>query len=368
MERIETLVIGAGVVGLAVARRLALAGREVLIVEATSRIANETSSRNSEVIHAGIYYPTGSFKARHCLAGKLAHYRYLAERGLPYRRCGKLIVATAEAQRAALLGLRAQAEANGVDDLRLLSGAEARAMEPALSCVAALLSPSTGIMDSHALMLSFLGDAEARGAVLALNAPVNGARAVEGGMVVEIGGASPMLLRAREVVNAAGLSAQAVALTMTGVPAASIPPIHYAKGNYFALSGRAPFSRLIYPMPEPGGLGVHLTLDLAGQGRFGPDVEWIDRLDYDVDARRAESFYAEIRRYWPGLADGGLQPAYAGIRPKLSSRGAPAADFVIQGRESHGVAGLVQLFGIESPGLTASPAIAEHVASLLGAC
>jgi L-2-hydroxyglutarate oxidase LhgO len=365
MESVDCLVIGAGVVGLAVARHLALIGREVVIVDSASTFGSATSSRNSEVIHAGIYYPTGSLKARTCVAGKAMVYRYAAERAIAHRRCGKLIVATSVEQRGALEALRRQARANGVDDLRPLSAEEARAMEPQLRCVAALHSPSTGIIDSHALMLSFLGEAEDHGASLALNAPVIGGRVTSDGIVIEVGGASPITLLARSVINAAGLGAQGAARAITGIDPASVPPLHYAKGNYFALGGRAPFSRLVYPVPEPGGLGVHITLDLAGQGRFGPDVEWIERLEYDVDRTRADAFYAEIRKYWPGLPDGALLPAYAGIRPKLGPRGSPAADFVVQGGTAHGVAGLVQLFGIESPGLTASMAIAEHVASLL---
>lgn len=357
--------IGAGVVGLGIARALALAGREVIVLEAADAIGTETSSRNSEVIHAGIYYPAGSYKAKFCVAGKRFLYRYADERGIPHRNCTKLIVATSEAQLPTLAAIRAHATANGVPDLKPIDAGEAAALEPNLRCVAALLSPTTGIIDSHALMLAYLGDAEARGAMIAFNSPVRSGRVADNGIELDIGGAEPMRLRCRSVVNAAGLHAQAIARLIAGVPSQSIPPAFYAKGNYFALTAKAPFSRLIYPVPEPGGLGVHITLDLANQARFGPDVEWTDRIDYNVDLRRADKFYAEVRRYWPDLPDDSLVPAYAGIRPKLGPVGSPAADFLIQGPAEHGVPGLVNLYGIESPGLTASPAIAEHVALML---
>ena len=364
-DSIDCVVIGAGVVGLAVARALALEGREVVVLEAADAIGTETSSRNSEVIHAGIYYPAGSLKARFCVEGKHFLYAYCAERGIPHRRCGKMIVATRPGQDAYLDKLRAQAIANGVDDLRLVDGAAARAIEPELACDAALLSPSTGIIDSHSLMLAYQGDAEAHGAMVAFLSPVLGGEVRNDGIDLRVGGAEPTTLRARLVVNAAGLGAQAVAGSIAGIPAARVPPLHYAKGNYFSLAGRSPFSRLVYPVPEPGGLGVHISIDLAGQARFGPDVEWIEDIAYDVDPRRADGFYAEVRRYWPGLRDGALQPAYAGIRPKLGPAGTPAADFVVEGPEDHGVPGLVNLFGIESPGLTASPAIAACVVAKL---
>jgi L-2-hydroxyglutarate oxidase LhgO len=364
-DSIDCVVIGAGVVGLAVARALALEGREVVVLEAADAIGTETSSRNSEVIHAGIYYPAGSLKARFCVEGKHFLYAYCAERGIPHRRCGKMIVATRPGQDAYLDKLRAQALANGVDDLHLVDGAAARAIEPELACDAALLSPSTGIIDSHSLMLAYQGDAEAHGAMVAFLSPVLGGDVRNDGIDLRVGGAEPTTLRARLVVNAAGLGAQAVAGSIAGIPAARVPPLHYAKGNYFSLAGRSPFSRLVYPVPEPGGLGVHISIDLAGQARFGPDVEWIEDIAYDVDPRRADGFYAEVRRYWPGLRDGALQPAYAGIRPKLGPAGTPAADFVVEGPEDHGVPGLVNLFGIESPGLTASPAIAACVVAKL---
>jgi L-2-hydroxyglutarate oxidase LhgO len=364
-ERIDTVVIGAGVVGLAVARAFALAGREVIVLERESAIGTGTSSRNSEVIHAGIYYPSGSLKAKLCVAGKVALYPYLQRRGIAHRRCGKLIVATDAAQIAGLEKLQAQARANGVADLRMLEAREARALEPQLSCVAALESPSTGIIDSHAYMLALLGEAEDRGAAIAFRSPVVAGRLQADGIELEVGGAEPMRLAARTVVNSAGLYAQDVARGLEGFPAERIPPTYYCKGNYFSLSGRSPFTRLVYPAPESAGLGVHLTLDMAGQARFGPDVEWIERIDYDVDPGRSRVFYDAIRRYWPALKDGSLQPAYCGIRPKIQSRTELSRDFLIEGPPEHGVAGLVNLFGVESPGLTASLAIADHV---LGLC
>jgi L-2-hydroxyglutarate oxidase LhgO len=361
MDRLDAVVVGAGVVGLAVARALALAGREVVVLEAAEGIGTETSSRNSEVIHAGIYYPPGSLKARFCLAGKHALYRYCEEHGIPHRRCGKLLVATDSKQIAKLHAIKAQADANGVTDLRFLSGAEARALEPELRCVAAYLSPSTGVVNSHAVMLALQGDAESAGAMVAFRTPLERARVRENGIMLETGGAEPMQVLARTVINAAGLHAQRVAASIQGLPPAHVPPTYYAKGNYYSLVGRSPFARLVYPMPNEAGLGVHITIDLGGQARFGPDVEWIERIDYDVDPRRADGFYAAIREYWPGLRDGQLAPGYAGIRPKVVGPLERAADFVVSGPREHGVPGLVNLFGIESPGLTAALAIAEHV-------
>ena len=369
MEKIDCAVIGAGVVGLAVARKLAAQGREVLILEAESAFGTGISARNSEVIHAGIYYPAGSLKARLCVAGRGMLYAYCAERGIEHRRCGKLIVASSAGQQDQLGDIAAKARANGVADLRRLSRDEARRLEPALECEAALLSPSTGIIDSHALMLSLLGDAERDGAVLAVNSPVRGGEIGADGIVLDVGSdpAQSMSLHASTVVNCAGLGAQGVARALRGLPATSVPPLHYAKGNYYALAGRAPFSRLIYPVPEAAGLGVHLTLDLGGQARFGPDVEWIDHLDYTVTPERAAAFYAEVRRYWPQLADGALLPAYAGIRPNPHAPGAPACDFLVSGPAQHGIRGLVSLFGIESPGLTACLALADHIVGTLAA-
>jgi len=363
VERLDCAVIGAGVVGLAVARALALAGREVVILEAADAFGTETSARNSEIIHAGIYYPSGSMKAELCVRGREMLYAYCAEHGVTAKRCGKLIVA-AEGQEAELAAIHDNARANGVDDLVALTGVEARALEPEVEAATALLSPSTGLVDSHGLMLSYLGDAEAADAMLALNAPVVGGQVTDDGIELRTGGAEPMALIARTVVNSAGLWAQAVARTIAGVPAETIPEIHYARGVYFTLSGTQPFSRPVYPIPEPGGLGCHYTVDLGGQGKFGPDVEWIDGIDYTVAPERAERFYDAVRRYWPGLPDGALQPGYAGVRPKLFGQGGPATDFVIQVPDAHRVRGLVNLYGIESPGLTSSLAIAERVAGM----
>jgi L-2-hydroxyglutarate oxidase LhgO len=373
MDSVDAVVIGAGVVGLAVARALALQGRETLILERESAIGTGISSRNSEVIHAGLYYPAGSVKARLCVRGRELLYAYCATHGVAHRRCGKLVVATAAEQAAGLAQLAERGRVNGVADLRLLDAAEARALEPALACDAALLSPSTGIVDSHALMLALLGDVERAGGVLALRSPVLALRCSPGaGHEIEVGGDEPMQLRARVVVNAAGLHAPALAQAMHGLDAQFVPPPRFCKGSYFTLaSGRAPFSRLVYPLPRDGGLGVHLTLDLAGQARFGPDTQWLpdvadaDALDYRVEAARADAFYAEVRRYWPALADGALQPAYSGVRPKLHGPDEAAADFLVQGPERHGVAGLVNLFGIESPGLTSCLALAEEAVGRL---
>jgi L-2-hydroxyglutarate oxidase LhgO len=361
MERVDCVVIGAGAVGLAVARQLALSGREVLVLEAAAMIGTETSSRNSEVIHAGIYYPTGSLKARTCVAGKHRLYTYCAERGIPHRRCGKLIVAVSEEQKATLEQIRAKAIANGVDDLAWLEPEAVRALEPEVHCTAALLSPSTGIIDSHALMLAFQGDAEDHGAMLAFRAPVERGRITEDGIALEVGGAEPMELLARAVVNSAGLHAVALARRLEGLDPGLLPTAYLCKGNYFTLSGARPFRHLIYPVPEQAGLGVHVTIDLAGQVRFGPDVEWIEQVSYDVDPARAEVFYDAVRAYYPGLKDGAIEPGYAGIRPKITPKGTQAADFVIQGPSAHGIPGLVNLFAIESPGITASLALAEAV-------
>jgi len=365
-ESVDCVVIGAGVVGLAVARALALAGREVIVVEAAEGIGTETSSRNSEVIHAGIYYPKGSLMAETCVAGRRLLYAYCAEHGVPHLNCGKLIVATNPQESELLASIKGRAEANGVEGMRFLSGAEAMALEPNLHCTAALLSPATGIVDSHSYMLALQGDAESRGAMLAFHSPVAKGRATDQGIELEVGGAEPMRLRCRLVINSAGLHAPTLARKIEGMPSEHIPTAYYAKGNYFTLAGRSPFSRLIYPVPVPGGLGVHITVDLGGQAKFGPDVEWIPGIEYTVDPHRADKFYAAVRKYWPALKDGALQPGYAGIRPKIVPPGAPAQDFTIQGPAEHGVPGLIHLFGIESPGLTASLALAEKVRALSG--
>jgi L-2-hydroxyglutarate oxidase LhgO len=363
MDNVDIVVVGAGVVGLAVARALAVAGREVLILEAAESFGTGASSRNSEVIHAGIYYPRGSLKARFCVAGRERLYAFCQQYGVAHRVCGKLIVAASDAQWAELQKIQADARANGVE-LELWEGARAIALEPQLRCVGALHSPRTGIIDSHSYMLALLGQAESHGATLVCESAVTGLHLEKDGIVLAINGEQPVL-RARNLINSASIEAPRIAGLIEGFPAEHVPRAYFAKGNYFTLSGRSPFKRLVYPVPEPGGIGVHLTPDLAGRPRFGPDVQWVDAPDYGVDAQRAQKFYAAIRTYWPALAEGALQPAYAGIRPKICAPGAPAADFRIDGPEVHGVPGVVNLFGIESPGLTASLAIADHVAGLI---
>jgi L-2-hydroxyglutarate oxidase LhgO len=359
MDSVECLVIGAGVIGLAIARALARSGREVIVLESERIIGSGASSRNSEVIHAGIYYSTGLEKTRMCVEGKAMLYAFCREYGVPHRRCGKILAATTEAEIGALAALKKQAEANGVMDLIWLGPDDARALEPALVVTKALLSPSTGIIDSHALML--LGDAERHGAALALETPVASGRVAPRGLIIETGGSNPTQIAASIVVNAAGLGAQALARSIADMTAEKIPPLHLAKGSYFALAAPSPFSHLIYPIPAPGGLGVHLTLDIAGRARFGPDVEWIEAIDYAVDPNRGDAFYAAVRTYWPDLPNGALQPDYAGIRPKIERPGGSGTDFLIQDQRVHGVAGLINLFGIESPGLTSSLAIADRV-------
>lgn len=370
MESVDVVVIGAGVVGLAVARALAQAGREVVVLEREAAIGTGVSSRNSEVIHAGLYYTPGSLKARLCVRGKELLYDFCDSHGVAHRRCGKLVVATDAAQLDGLHAIARRAEANGVP-VEWLDGAAARALEPALSCRAALLSPSTGIVDSHGLMLALQGDLERAGGLVALASRVEAITSGADGLRVQVvsDGETTELL-ARVVVNAAGLHACDVAANTRGLDARHVPRAHYAKGSYFSLAGRAPFSRLIYPAPQDAWLGVHLTLDLGGQAKFGPDLQWLDvndpqAIDYRVEPQRADSFYAEVRRYWPDLPDGALQPSYSGVRPKIHGPGEPAPDFRIDGPAVHGVPGLVNLLGIESPGLTSALAISEHVAALL---
>jgi L-2-hydroxyglutarate oxidase LhgO len=358
----QILVVGAGVVGLAVARAAARAGHEVVVAEAAAAIGTGVSSRSSEVIHAGIYYPTGSRRALLCARSRRMLYDFCVSHGVPHRKCGKLIVATQEIERARLEAIHAQGCANGVEGLEMIDGAAARRLEPALSCTAAMHSPETGIIDSHSYMNALRGDLEDRGGSIAFNTRIerltpanNGWRASFGNEWAEFDA----------VVNAAGLGAQRLGGATEGYPAARLPRLVLAKGNYFGFAGRPVFSRLIYPVPAPGGLGVHVTLDLAGRMRFGPDVEWIEDESYDVDAGRAAAFYQRIRDYWPDLPDGSLVPDYAGIRPKLTGPGEPAADFMVDAPKDHGLAGLVHLFGIESPGLTASLLLAEEVVSYL---
>ena len=360
MEHIETVVIGAGVIGLAAARALAQRGREVIILEREGAIGTGISSRNSEVIHAGMYYPTGSLKAHLCVAGNRMLRRYASAHGVAFRMVGKLIVATEAEEEKTLATILERGHANGVTGLTAISGAEARAMEPSLNVTSALFSPDTGIIDSHALMLALQGDAEAAGTVVAFHTPVIGGRILDGTIELEIGDGSHV--QTRSLVIAGGLHACRLARAI-GVP--GVPQDYLCKGNYFTLTGKTPFGRLVYPVPVSAGLGVHYTLDMGGRGRFGPDVEWIEQEDYRVDPARAESFYAAIRRYWPDLPDGALEPAYAGLRPKIQPPGAPAADFMIAGPRQHGVTGLVALYGIESPGLTSSLALAELVGNLI---
>lgn len=366
MASVETIVVGAGVVGLAIARAEAMAGREVLILEAAERFGTGISSRNSEVLHAGIFHPPGWLKSRFCVAGRRALVRYCVERGIPHRRSGKLLVATDDEELRLLETYADRAQANGLvgdEALRWLSAEEARALEPELRCRAALESPATAIVDSHALMRSLLADAEARGATIAHRAPLAHAVVAAHGFRVTTGGADAATVGCRRLVNAAGLAAPELARCIDAYDPARIPRQYLTKGSYFTYRGRSPFRRPIYP-PQRGGSSVHATIDLAGALKFGPDAEPVDALDYDVDPDRAARFYAAIRTYWPTLPDGSLQPGYAGIRPRLSAPGEPTRDFVIEGPADHGVAGLFQLFGIESPGLTSCLAIADHVARL----
>jgi len=358
-------VIGAGVVGLAIARQLALAGREVFVIEKERFVGFHTSSRNSEVIHAGIHYPPGSLKARLCVRGRDALYAYCGERGVPHSRLGKLVVATCEEEVPALEHIRSAAAANGVD-LGWLEAAEVRELEPEVSAVRGLWSPLTGIVDSHAFMAALREDAEHAGATVVLGTPVLAGRVDGHGIELSLGGDEPARVRLELVVNCAGLWAPEVARRIEGFPPASVPPQRYAKAHYFVLSGRSPFRHLVYPVPVPGGLGTHVTLDLAGRARFGPDVQWVDSVDYGFDESRERSFYESIRRYWPKVPEGALQPGYTGIRPKVTGPGEPAADFLVHGPEVHGVPGLLHLYAIESPGLTAALALAEDVAALAG--
>ncbi|MCJ2188449.1 NAD(P)/FAD-dependent oxidoreductase [Novosphingobium beihaiensis] len=363
MDEVGAIVVGAGVVGLAVSRALALAGHEVMILERERQFGTVTSSRNSGVIHAGLYYPEGSLKAQLCVEGRRLLYDFCERRGVPHRRCGKLIIAASEAEFPALDAVMARGGAAGVTDLVRLEPAEAQAIEPELVCAGAVHSPSTGIVDQHGLMLALLGEAEAHGAMLVCDAPV-GTIAKDGARwTVEVG---ETRLAAPVLVNAAGLGAQALAQTIDALDPALVPPLFLAKGCYFSYAGKVPFSRLIYPVPGPASLGTHFTLDLGGQARFGPDIHWIDAIDYTVDPALKPGFLAEARRIWPGVEEERLQPAYAGVRPKLAGPGMATADFVLQGEEAHGLPGLINLFGIESPGLTASLAIAERVAQMAG--
>jgi L-2-hydroxyglutarate oxidase LhgO len=364
MDGVDCVIVGAGVIGIAAARALALAGHEVVVIERERGFGSITSSRNSEVIHAGLYYPPGSLKARLCVEGRDRLYAFCRARGVPHRQCGKLIVAADEAQRDQLGAIAATAAANGVDDLRMLDAAGIRALEPEVVGLAALLSPSTGIVDSHAFMTGMIAEAEAEGALFAYRTEVERIERKGGSYLIQVAGVEGPVLSSRILVNAAGLDAAALAGGIAGL--ARVPRLFYAKGNYFALEGRAPFRRLVYPVPEPGGLGVHATVDLGGQVRFGPDVEYCGAVDYGIDEARSAAFYAAIRSYWPALPDNSLRPDFSGVRPKLSGPGEPAADFIISGPADHGLPGLVNLFGIESPGLTAALAIADEIVARLG--
>lgn len=363
----DCLVVGAGVVGLAAARALALRGKDVIVIEREAGVGQGVSARNSEVIHAGLYYPPGSYKARYCVEGRRMLYDFCASHHVPHARCGKIVVAVNEAQRAQLAAIMARAQANGVGDLEKLDRGGLRALEPELEGLWGLHSPSTGIVDSHALMLALLGDLEARGGAVALQTSFLSARPVAGGIVVSTGGRESADIVARHVVLASGLNAPALARRFAGIREEVLPRACFAKGSYFSLARKSPFARLVYPAPEPGGLGIHLTIDLAGRARFGPDVEWLDaraegEFDYRVDPGRAERFYAAIRSYWPGLREGDLVPDYSGVRPKIVAPGAQDADFCILDETAHGVAGLIALMGIESPGLTSALAIGQDVA------
>lgn len=358
---IDSIVIGAGVVGLAIARSLAQSGREVIVLERHKHIGQETSSRNSEVIHAGIYYPKDSLKATLCVRGKDLLYDYCRTHHVEHNRIGKLIVATTDEQAEGLAKIHRKALDNGVTDVSYLDRKSLQEMEPKLNAVRGILSPSTGIINSHALMLAYQANIEKHGGMVVLESPVLEGEVIEGGFRLSVGGEEPSQITCRELINSAGLSAQSLSGSIRGIPADSIPVRYLSRGCYFTLSGKAPFQHLIYPMPNNAGLGVHLTIDLQGQARFGPDTQWIDEIDYTVDPRRGDKFYAAVRDYFPDLQDGKLEPAYSGIRPKISGPGEDAADFVIQGESAHGVPGWIALYGIESPGLTSSIAIAEKV-------
>lgn len=365
-DKVEAVVVGAGVIGLAIARSLALRGREVLVLESEAGIGQGTSSRNSEVIHAGLYYPQESLKARFCVEGRRALYAYCAERGVPHRRCGKLVVATSERDLEPLDALFGRASENGVEDIALIEGSALQDLEPHLRGIRALYSGATGIVDGHALMLAYQGDAENAGALIQCRAPVLGGTFAGPAIRLRVGGDEPTEIETTLLVNAAGLGAWDLSKSLSELAPSTVPPRYLARGCYFSMSGHAPFHHLIYPVPPAGGLGIHLTFDLGGQARFGPDVEWIDRVDYAVDPTRADTFYAAIRSYWPDLPDGALIPAYAGIRPRTTGPGEPTGDFVIQGPAETGHPAYVALYGIDSPGLTASLAIGEHVAALAG--
>ncbi|QWD89920.1 NAD(P)/FAD-dependent oxidoreductase [Polynucleobacter sp. MWH-Braz-FAM2G] len=370
MERVDCVVVGAGVIGLAVAREMALQGRDTILLERENAFGTVSSARNSEVIHAGIYYPKDSLKAKLCVEGNRLLYEYCRSHQVATQAYGKLIVAADETQIQDLNAILFKAQNNGVPAIKLLSGDEATKLEPQLKCVAAILSATTGVVDSHGFMLSLLGGFEDAGGMVAYQSPLISAKPIganaQQGFELEIGGADAMRIETKLLINCAGMSAPAVANQIEGLSKKMIPRAYFAKGNYFSLAGKSPFSHLIYPIPEPGGLGVHLTLDMGGQAKFGPDVEWLDieregQIDYTVNPKRGEGFYEAVRRYWPGLKDGALQPDYSGVRAKIVPSTAPAGDFCFSGPETHGLHGLYNLYGFESPGLTSSLAIAVHL-------
>lgn len=366
-EAVDVVVIGAGVIGLAVGRALAKAGRDVFILEKNEAFGEETSARNSEVIHAGIYYRPDGMRGQLAVKGRDALYAFCADHKVNHIRCGKLIVAASADEAGKLTAIKANAEENGVDDLSIITGTQARALEPGLSCHAAILSPSSGIVDSHGLMLALLGEVENHGGALALLSPVTGGRVANDGIELDVGGAEPMTLKAKTVVNCAGLWSDRVARSINGIPEETIPHLKYGKGQYFTYAGKAPFSRLIYPLPTPDSQGVHYTRDLGGQGKLGPDLKFIDtNTDYSVDESRRAAFAAAARKFWPGIDESKLQPGYAGIRPKLKGPG-EEGDFFFSTAEMHNVHGYLGLYGIESPGLTTCLAVADHAAALVAA-
>ena len=370
MEQVDCVVVGAGVVGLAVAREMALQGRETILLERENAFGTISSARNSEVIHAGIYYPKDSLKAQLCVEGNRLLYEYCRSHQVATQAYGKLVVATDDNQIDDLQAILYKAENNGVPEIKIISADEARQLEPKLKCSAAILSSSTGIVDSHGFMLSLLGGFEDAGGMIAYQSPLLSAKPIgtraEGGFALEIGGLAGMKLHTKLLINCAGMSAPAVAQQIEGLVSDQIPKAYFAKGNYFSLSGKSPFTHLIYPIPEPGGLGVHLTLDMGGQAKFGPDVEWLDidtedQVDYTVNPKRGESFYEAVRRYWPDLKDNTLQPDYSGVRAKIVPPNSPAGDFCFNTPQDHGLQGLYNLYGFESPGLTSSLAIAAYL-------
>jgi L-2-hydroxyglutarate oxidase LhgO len=370
MEQVDCVVVGAGVVGLAVAREMALQGRETILLERESAFGTVSSARNSEVIHAGIYYPKDSLKAKLCVEGNRLLYEYCCSHQVSTQPYGKLIVAADETQINDLQAILYKAQNNGVPEIQMISGDEAKALEPNLKCVAAILSSTTGIVDSHGYMLSLLGGFEDAGGMVAYQSPLISAKPignhVEGGYELTIGGPDGMQIQTKLLINCAGMSAPAIAQKIEGLKQEQIPKAYFAKGNYFSLSGKSPFTHLIYPIPEPGGLGVHLTLDMGGQAKFGPDVEWLDidaeeQIDYTVNPKRGDGFYEAVRRYWPELKDGSLQPDYSGVRAKIVPPNSPAGDFCFNGPQDHGLHGLYNLYGFESPGLTSSIAIAKYL-------